>query len=739
MGYSNLAISINKQNLSGDIWGGFAAMLVALPSAIAFGVTIFSPLGSEFGARGALAGMLGVATLGLIASLIGKTQRLISAPCAPAAAILSALTIQMNLQGIEFSTILLLLFLIVILSSGLQVTFGVLQIGKLIRYMPFTVVSGYLSGVGLIIILSQLPKWLALPKDVKLLAGLGNPSLWQIPSVIIGLVTAVIMVLGPKISNKVPAVIQGLFAGMITYFLLAFTLLPELLTLTNNHLVIGHFTASSDGMMEMILDPWKSIGRIALPSWTQVFIPAITLAVLLSIDTLKTCVVLDALTGSRHNSNRELIGQGVGNLMATLLGGVPGAGTMGATLVNKASGGNTHYSGVFQGLWALLAVLLLTPIIAWIPIASLSALLVVIGLKMIDWKSISLLRSKDTILDFLVILTVIIIANVFSLITASGVGVALAILMFIREQIHTSTIRNKAYGNKMFSKRFRSQSERQVLESEGASTVIFELQGSLFFGTTDQLYTAIEPEIDRAKYILLDFLRVQSLDVTAGHMIERIQHLINEKNSTLVITRLQENLPSGRDLKSYIDHIGVLSNKSTKLFDDINDALEWIEDKILIESGVVIDHLSAKPLRDFEIFSGLNEAELNALEKCSLLTAYKKDQNIFKAHTAGHELMLVAMGQVKITLDFHSGKKLHLSTLGQGQFFGEMSFVDGRPHSADATAMEDTIIIGISRACFKRLSNDDPLMEASILRSIALALSDRLRHLNKELLEAKEQ
>jgi len=120
-------------------------------------------------------------------------------------------------------------------------------------------------------------------------------------------------------------------------------------------------------MMETILSPWKSLGGIALPSWGQIFIPAITLATLLSIDTLKTCVVLDALTGSRHNSNRELIGQGVGNLIATLLGGVPGAGTMGATLVNKASGGNTHYSGVFQGLWALLAVLLLTPIIAWIP------------------------------------------------------------------------------------------------------------------------------------------------------------------------------------------------------------------------------------------------------------------------------------------------------------------------------------------------------------------------------------
>ena len=735
----SIAISMDRKHLSGDIWGGFAAMLVALPSAIAFGVTIFSPLGPEFGARGALAGMLGVAVLGLIAAFIGKTQRLISAPCAPAAAILSALTIQMNQQGMEFSTILLTLFLVVIVSSSLQMIFGLLQIGKLIRYMPFTVVSGYLSGVGLIIILSQLPKWLALPKDVKLLAGLEDPSLWQLPSVIIGLVTATMMLIGHKISQKVPAVIQGLLAGMGTYFLLAFTVMPQLLTITNNPLVIGHLTASGDGMVETVLGPWKSIGGVALPSYGQIFIPAITLAVLLSIDTLKTCVVLDALTGSRHNSNRELIGQGVGNLVATLLGGVPGAGTMGATLVNKASGGSTHHSGIFQGLWALLAVLLLTPIIAWIPIASLAALLVVIGFKMIDWKSISLLRSKDTILDFLVILTVVIIANVFSLIAASGVGVGLAILMFIREQIHTSTVRNKSYGNKVFSKRFRTFSERQVLESKGDSTVIFELQGSLFFGTTDQLYTAIEPEIHRAKYVVLDFLRVQSLDVTAGHMIERIQHILNENHAVLVVARLPERLPSGRDLKSYIDHIGVLSHKSTKVFDELSDALEWIEDETLIASGITIDHPFVMPLRQFEIFSGLNEVELSALEKCSSYADYKKGQPVFKAHTAGHELMLIAKGQVKITLDLHSGKKLHLSTMGQGQFFGEMSFVDGRPHSADAVAAEESTIIRISRESFKELAKNDPLMEASILRSITLALAHRLRHSNAELLEAKEQ
>ena len=137
---------MTKNNLSGDIWGGFAAMLVALPSAIAFGVTIFSPLGADFGAKGALAGMLGVTALGLIAATFGGTQRLISAPCAPAAAVLSALTIQMTQHGSPVSTVVMALFLVALASSLFQILFGVLRVGELIKYMPFPVVSGYLSG-----------------------------------------------------------------------------------------------------------------------------------------------------------------------------------------------------------------------------------------------------------------------------------------------------------------------------------------------------------------------------------------------------------------------------------------------------------------------------------------------------------------------------------------------------------------------------------------------------------------
>jgi len=713
-------------------------MLVALPSAIAFGVTIFSPLGAEFGAKGALAGMLGVAALGVIAAVFGGTQRLISAPCAPAAAVLSALTIQMTQQGSGVAAVVMTLFLVALLSSLVQISLGLLRIGELIKYMPFPVVSGYLSGVGLIIVMSQLPKWMALPKGMNWWQGLSAPALWQTPSLLIGAATAGVMLLAPRLSTRVPAVIQGLIAGTAMYWLLALTAWPELTALHDNPLIIGPLAVGGEDLLDTLTGPWKSLAESGLPQWEQIVFPAMTLAVLLSIDTLKTCVVLDALTGSRHDSNQELIGQGLGNLASALMGGAPGAGTMGATLVNKASGGATYLSGVFQGLWSLLVIVLLTSMIAWVPVAALAALLIVIGFKMIDWHSFQLARSKDTVLDFGVIVLVVIVANTVSLIAASGVGVVLTILLFLREQIHTSTIRRKTFGNKVFSLRVRNQKERKVLALEGSHTVIFELQGSLFFGTTDQLYSAIEPELKTARFVLLDLLRVQSMDMTAGHMIERLRNMLSEKNACLVLSRVPEHLPNGRDLRSYVDHIGLLSDNTAKIFNEYDEALEWIEDETLKIAGHA--HVSAEglPLSKFDIFHRMNSAELQALDACKQVRTYAEGDLVFAADSEGHELMLISRGEVKVSLPVADGQTIHLATFSRGQFFGEMSFLDGRAHSADVRASHATELIAIDRRAFAKVAVADPMLSISVMRAVALAIADRLRHANAELREMRQ-
>ncbi len=713
-------------------------MLVALPSAIAFGVTIFSPLGATFGAQGALAGMLGVTILGFVAATFGGTQRLISAPCAPAAAILTAVTIELSRQAIEPSAIVISLFLIALTCGLIQIAFGLLQIGKLIRFMPYTVVSGYLSGVGLIIVISQLPKWLSLPRGIKLIDGIWQPHLWQITSIAIGIATALAMVLAPKFSKRIPAVIQGLLAGVLVYWLLAWSAFPELRSLENNSFIIGPLAADPAALFDNLQQSLGQLLHPNLPPLEQIIIPALTLAILLSIDTLKTCVVLDALTGSRHNSNRELIGQGLGNLSASLLGGTPGAGTMGATLVNKASGGTTRLSGVFQGLWSLIAILVLTPLIAWVPIASLAALLVVIGVKMIDWKSLAFARSKETFVDFVVILAVVVVANTVGLIAASGLGVGLAILLFIREQIHSTTVRKKSYGNQLFSKHFRTNAERQILQRDGQHTVIYELQGSLFFGTTDQLYLAIEPEIDRARYVLLDFFRVQSIDITAAHMIERIRNRLAENKTTLVLSRLPERLPSGRDLRSYMDHLELTHDGSTQIVNEMSDGLEWIENQLLEKAQVLSTQSKALALNEFEIFKGMDAKTLSVLTSCVTQQHIPASTCIFKANSPGEELMFIASGQIKITLSIGKNTIVHLATLGRGQFFGEMSFLDRQVHSADVYAQTDVELLIMTRTDFDRISASNPTLTAQVMQSIAIAIATRLRHTNSDLIQIRE-
>jgi SulP family sulfate permease len=579
---------------------------------------------------------------------------------------------------------------------------------------------------------------MALPKGMNWWQGLHAIELWQPASLIVGAATAAFMLLAPRLLKSVPAVIVGLLGGMATYWVLALTAWPDLRQLHDNPFIIGPLAVGGEGFFESLLDPFKSLSESGFPSWTHIAFPAMTLAVLLSIDTLKTCVVLDAMTGSRHNSNKELMGQGLGNLASSLIGGVPGAGTMGATLVNKASGGTTYLSGVFQGVWSLLAILLLTSVIAWVPVAALAALLIVIGFKMIDWHSLNLLKAKDTTLDFGVILLVVVVANTVSLIAASGVGVGMAILLFLREQIHTSTIRRKSFGDKVFSSRVRGQRERDVLTETGSHTVIYELQGSLFFGTTDQLYTAIEPELSNAKFVVLDFLRVQSMDMTAGHMIERIRNMLSERHAKLLLTRVPERLPSGRDLRTYVDHIGLLSDSTAKIFDELDEALEWIEDETLVLAGHAHVSKEGIPLAKFELFHGLNAQEIESLERCVQRHVYQEGDLVFSADSTGHELMLISRGEVKVSLPLANGKTIHLTTFSRGQFFGEMSFLDGRAHSADIHATRETELLAIDRKAFATVAAGDPVMSISVMRAGALAIADRLRHANAELREMRQ-
>lgn len=713
-------------------------MLVALPSAIAFGVTIFSPLGPASAAQGALAGMLGATALGVVAASFGGTPRLITAPCAPAAAVLAALAIQLAGRGVTPGPALLMLSLVGLMCGLLQVGFGLLRLGRLIKYMPYPVVSGYLSGVGLIIILSQLPRLMGLPRDLSLWKGLASPSAWSWQALVVGAVTMAVMVTAPKLTKAVPAVILGLAAGVLAFVGLGLAD-PSLLSIAGNELVVGPIGGAGGGVLDAFVGRVKGAAAVAPSDLALLVMPAVTLAVLLSIDTLKTCVVLDALTRTRHDSNRELIGQGLGNLASTAIGGVPGAGTMGATLVNISSGGQSRRSGILEGVFALVAFLLLGAAIAWIPIAALAGILVVIGARMIDWHSLHLLRSRSTILDFIVIAAVVVVAGSVSLIAASGVGIALAILLFIREQIGGSVVRRKLYGNQMFSKQVRRPEEMAVLERRGDRTVIFELQGSLFFGTADQLHAALEPELATRNFVVLDMRRIQTVDFTAVHILEQIEDALRERNADLIFTHFPHKIPSGRDLVKYFDEVGLVrAEHRLRIFGTRNEALEWIEDRLLEEERLERAAETPLELREMELFQGRKEETLAALEACLETRSVKAGNRIFAKGETGDELFLIRRGAVRILLPLEGTQGYHLATFGRGNFFGEMTFLDREPRSADAVAFTDTDLYVLSRARFDGLAAEHKKLALRLLEGVARALSVRLRRADRELRALQE-
>lgn len=717
-------------------------MLVALPSSVAFGILVYSNLGQEYSGRGAMAGLLGAAMLGLVAPFIGRNAGLISAPCAPAAAVLSALIAEIvaGKEGhLDANTILPLLALTTLVSALLQILYGVLGGGKLIKFIPYQVVSGYLSGVALIIALGQVPKLFGFPKGTPLLTGLMSPELWKWQGLAVGVVTMAATVLAPKLTKRIPSAICGLLGGVLGYFALAL-FDPSLLRLEGNPLVIGAIRA--DGS---VLDQITAQGRALLEvNWTtlkMVFVPACTLSILLSIDTLKTCVGLDALTRNRHQPNRELIGQGLGNLASFFVGGMPGAGTMGPTLVNVSSGGSTPRAGVVEGVFVLLALAFLGGVIAWVPIGALAGILLVIAWRMFDRHVFKLLLHPLGRTDFLVIAAVVTVALSVDLIAASGVGIALAIFLFIRDQIHAGVILHKESLSRMPSKTRRDEAERGVLREVGDQGVICMLQGNLFFGTTDQLYTQLEEEIRTKRFLLLDLRRVRSIDYTAVHLFEQIHIRLEERGGNLMFSGMPSAELAQHQFEKYLKELGLLEDgNGVIVWDTLDEGLVWMEEQMLKTSGLVrVKNLHRLDLHNFSLFREFDAVTLESLAASITERSVLEGEKVFSSEEVSDEVFLVRRGGVRILMPLAAGKHHHLETISAGGLFGEIAFLDFGARSSDAVATEATDLYVLSRARFNAYSLADPEIGVRVFARLAVAIARGIRERDVELRTLEER
>ena len=455
----------------------------------------------------------------------------------------------------------------------------------------------------------------------------------------------------------------------------------------------------------------------------------------LSLDTLKTAVVVDALTGSQHDSNRELFGQGVANAVSATIGGMPGAGTSGATLVNVASGAQTKWSAVIEGGLVLIAFLTLSGIIGWAPLAALAGILTVVAVRMFDWKALGWVRRSATVLDFVVVIVVIAVAVGVDLISASAAGVGLSILLFIRNEARGDVIRRKLDGNQVFSKRRRLPAELAVLTEHGGETLVVELADSLFFGTTDQLRRQLKDDLATRRTIIFDLRRVDALDLTAAHIFEQMFAQLHRRDARAVLCNLPRALAGQPDVPRYLRELGLLDDSpaSPLVFASSSDALAWAEDRLLREHGCAVGpREGALELADMAMFAGRKADTLAAVAECVERRTVTAGGDVFRRGDTGDELFFVRAGTVRISLAVDD-KRLHVASIGRGDFFGEIVFLDGGARTADATAETDVELFAISRRRFDAVAAAHPRLGQAFFASIAQTLALRLRRADAEI------
>ncbi len=732
-------MNIKISNYFTELLSASAAMLVALPSAIAFGISVYTPLGESYAGMAALSGVIGTIVIGLITPLVGGTARLVSAPAAPAAAVLSVFVLeQVRIGEFGYAQIPILVTIAILFAGIFQILLGIIGGGRLIKFIPYPVVTGYLGGLGILIIMAQLPRIFAMSSEGSLLGNIETLTSDPIPP-IIGFATIGTMILIPKMTSKIPPTIASLLMGFASYWLLSIYF-PELKSIHNNRYVVGPIIPEGESLFSHFGKNITNLGIITFSNLKMIIVPAFTLGFLLSIDTLKTCLVIDVYSAKRHDSNRELIGQGVGNFASSLFGGIAGSGTLGPTLVNLASGAKTKFSGFLVGVFALVSLFFFANVLQWIPVAALAGVLIVVGSRMIDWRSFGLLKNPSTVFDFSVILCVVVAAVSTSLILAAGVGILLAILLFVRDQIRSSVVRRTFLGHQKFSKKRRLPSELDALEKKSDRNIIFELQGQLFFGTTDQLFNTLEPYLASAKNIILDFRRVVNIDFTAVNLLKQIHSRLMAANGTLILANIPLLLSTGHDMKEYLRTLGLSdSSENIKFFDELDDALEYIEDEIIHEANLdVTKNVPFLHLNQFEFFKPFKPEDVAQFEKCSREIECPSGENVFNMGDVSDEMYFIRKGTIRIQLPIEGKRSHHLATFGKGDFFGDMAFLDKETRSADAVAIETSSLYGISRIKFDEYVATHPIFGNLFFESLAYTLSKRLRLNHVELSALQE-
>ena len=494
------------KNLRGDIFGGVTAAVVALPLALAFGVA---------GGLGPIAGLYGAIAVGFFAAIFGGTPSQVSGPTGPMTVVSAAIVAQ-------YADRLETAFAIIFLGGALQALFGVMRLGRYVSYTPYSVISGFMSGIGAIIIIIELLPFIGAP------TASGGPvgTLTALPAALMGInyqafaIAAAALAIMVFWRGRVATILPPPLAALVVGTILSLTVLPDAP-------VIGTVPTGL---------PSLHLPVIGIDDLAKVIQPAFVLALLGTIDSLLTSLVADTITRTHHNSNRELIGQGIGNMAAGLLGALPGAGATMRTVVNVRAGGRTPISGALHALILLSLVLGMGPLAEKIPHAALAGILMKVGWDIIDWSYLKRIRHAPREKVFVMFVTLGLTVFV-DLITAVAVGLIIAGFvtaswMEEEELKGITTVALPDHGA-------LDDEEKALLEPLGDDVVAIALRGRFSYASARQLTRQVEAEITDYRAVILDFSEAAHIDTSAAMAVDDLIGSLNEQGVKCIVAGLR--------------------------------------------------------------------------------------------------------------------------------------------------------------------------------------------------------
>lgn len=546
------------KHIKGDIFGGITAGIVALPLALAFGVQ---------SGMGAIAGLYGAMMLGCFAAIFGGTASQISGPTGPmtvvsAMVIATAIEVSGSLQagmGIIIASFLL--------AGGFQIVFGMLKIGKYIRYIPYPVLSGFMTGIGVIIILYQLYPFMghqSAKNTIKIFTQISEPlSALNWMTIGLGGGTIAIIYLFPKITKVVPSALVALLAATLAAYFMKLDV-P----------LIGDIPSGIPGL--------KIGGLLSIdPSMTWIIIEfAATIAVLGAIDSLLTSVIADNITKTKHNSNRELIGQGIGNVAAGLIGGLPGAGATMRTVVNIKAGGKTRLSGLIHGLLLFAILLGLGKYAAYIPMCVLAGILITVGIGIIDYKGLRHLIQVPRA-DAVILIIVLALTVFGNLIHAVGVGVVLACVLFMKKSSDLAEQGTSVTTLGGLDEKEPWDEEEKMYNEFRNQIYIKHLYGPMFFGFTSRFQELIRALDSNIKVLIIRMDRVPYIDQSGVYALEEAILDLRIKGVVVLLTGIQSQ---PLDMLKKIDIIPDLI-PNFHSFAKFEDCEAWLKQNFSTEKG----------------------------------------------------------------------------------------------------------------------------------------------------------